>query len=367
MSPAPLAVFVLAVSTFPAVAADPPRKDAPGEVGRLTPEHTNRDLPIACSADGKTAVTGNSLGDLAVWAVPKRELIWTAEGWALSTQANLLTIGSGLADPRTVRGFTHGGAVTAVVALSGERFATAGTDGVVRVRKMAGERPVETVGPFRVELAPDRRQSVRLLAASEDGSRLAAATSGRRVVVWDLATGAIVGSHGLESTDKTLPPEIVYLTFAPDGKLLVGTRQRAHVFVVADGQLKARPVSLVPPKVSSGRPVAAFSADSRSLIVGNGDGLMRWDTVTGQRDEFTDAAGSPVVGLTAVGKKRFAAAHQDGTVRVWDFGDEAKPVRHRVRPTGPVTIDRAAFSADGRVGLLVDRKGTVRVYDLPGE
>jgi WD40 repeat protein len=367
MSPAPLAVFVLLLVTLPAVAGDPPPKDAHGEVGRLTPEHTNRDLPVACSADGKMAVTGNSFGDLSVWDVPKRKPVWAAEGWALSTQANLLTIGSGLADPRTVRGFTHGGAVTAVVALSGERFATAGTDGAVRVWKMAGERPVETVGPFRVELAPDRRQSVRLLAASEDGSKLAAATSGRRVIVWDLTSGAVVASHGLESMDKTLPPEIVYLTFAPDGKLLVGTRQRAQVFVLADGQMKARPVSLVPPKATTGRPVAAFSADSRSLIVGNGDGLMRWDTVTGQRAEFADGADSPVVGLAAVGKKRFVAAHQDGVVRVWDFGDEAKPLRHRVRPAGPVTIDRAAFSADGRVGLLVDRKGTVRVYDLPAD
>ena len=244
------------------------------------------------------------------------------------------------------------------------RFATAGLDGVVRVWKVAGTRAVEAVGPFRVETALDRRQSVRLLAASADGSKLAAATSGRWVVVWDLKAGAVVAAQEIKSTDGAM---IAYLAFAPDGKLLAGTRQRAQVFVLADGQMKARPVSLVPPKESAGRPVSAFSADSRSLLVGNGNSLLRWDAETGQRDEFTDGtAGSAVVGLASVGEKRFLAAHQDGVVRVWDFADEARPLRRRVRPAGPVVIDRAAFSADGRVGLLIDRKGTVRVYELPG-
>ena len=368
MSPAPYAVVLLALATLCVTAGDPPpAKDKVGEVGRLTPEVTNRDLPVACSPDGKTAITGNSFGDLTVWSVPDRKPVWEVEGWAPSARAGLLAVGSGLADARVVRGFTHGGAVTEIVALPGDRFATAGTDGVVRVWKVAAENAVEVVGPFRVELAPDRRQSVRLLAASADGSKLAAATSGRRVLVWDLGSGTVVANHGLDSADGTLPPEIVYLAFAPDGKLLVGTRQRAQVFVLADGQLKARPVSLVPPKANAGRPVSAFAADSRSLLVGNGDGLLRWDAVTGQRDEFADDAGSPVVGLAAVGKKRFLSAHADGVVRVWDFADERTPLRHRVRPAAAVPIDRAAFSADGRVGLLVDRKGTVRVYALPGE
>ena len=364
MSPAPLAVFVLTIAALP-IAADPP-KEKVGEVGRLTPEQTNRDLPVAASADGKTAITGNSLGDLAVWSVSKQTVLWEAEGWGLSTQLSLIAVGSILADLRAVRGFTHGGAVTAVVALPAQRFATAGTDGVVRVWKV-GEPATEVAGPFRVELGPDRRQSVRLLARSDDGSKLAAATSGRRVIVWDLGTGTAVANHGLDSTDGTLPPELVYLAFAPDGKLLVGTRQRAQVFVLADGQLKARPVSLVPPKATTGRPVAAFAADGRSLVVGNGNGLLRWDAVTGQRDEFADAASAPVIGLAAAGKKRFLSAHADGVVRVWDFADDTRPLRHRVRPAAAVAIDRAAFSADGRVGLLVDSKGTVRVYDLPTE
>jgi WD40 repeat protein len=177
----------------------------------------------------------------------------------------------------------------------------------------------------------------------------------------------VAASHEFGSAGGALAPEILYLAFAPDGDLLVGTREQAQLFVLAGGQLKAKPILLQPPKANAGRPVSAFTADSRSLLVGNGDGLRRWDLESRQRDEFADAANSPVVGLGAVGKKRVVAAHQDGVVRVWDFADEAKPLRHRVRPTGSVTIDRAAFSADGRVGLLVDRKGTVRVYDLPGE
>ena len=362
-----LALLVVALVAMPAAAQEKPVFDPAasdwavwtfGEVGRIEPERTHKGLPVACGVDGKTAVTGNRVGNLTAWDVVKRKPVWQADGWGPSDQAWFLAFGSGLADPRAVRGFTHGGAVTAVAALPDGRFATAGIDGVVRVWKGAAQ----TAGPFRVEPAPDRRQSVWLLAASADGSKLAATTSGRRVVVWDLTNGTVVANHGLET-----PGDVVYLAFAPDGKLLAGTRQRAQVFALADSQLKARPVSLVPPKGNSGRPVSAFASDSRSLLVGNGNGLLRWDAETGQRDEFTDdVAGSPVVGLAAVGKKRFVSAHQDGVVRVWDFADEARPLRRRVRPAEPVTIDRAAFSADGRVGLLVDRKGTVRVYDLPG-
>ncbi len=362
MSPAPLAIFVLALL------ANPPAGGAlegVGEVGRFTPEPTNRDLPIAISPNGKFAVTGNSLGDPMAWSVADRKLAWTVEGWTPKARVALPLLGSGLADPRVHRGFTHAGAVVVIVALPENRFASAGLDGVVRVWGVVGDKVIEVAGPFRVEPAPDRRQSVTLLAASVDGTKLAAATSGRRVVIWELNGKAPPGLIVNEATDGSMPPEIGHLAFAPDGKLLVGNKLRAQVFAPAvDGIWKPRPVSLLPPKVA--RSVSAFASDSRSLIVGNGEGLLRWDASSGQRDEFpSDAAGAPIIAITRAGEARLRTAHADGSVRLWDFADEKTPLKRTVHPATEVIVDRAAFRADGRVALLVDRAGTVRVYELP--
>lgn len=86
-------------------------------------------------------------------------------------------------------------------------------------------------------------------------------------------------------------------------------------------------------------------------------------------------SGTVSVAFTPDGR-RLAASTQNGTVRIWDVADPARPGvgRHRPDPTRPRptavltghagTVYRLGISADGRRLATPGKDGTVRVWDV---
>jgi WD40 repeat protein len=168
------------------------------------------------------------------------------------------------------------------------------------------------------------------------------------MILWDIATGAIVRRYGQEGGElKSWVPLVV---FSPDGKTAVSVSEtgqsrpsdEALLWDVASGKVVRRFEELPSAPFD-----AAFSPDGRLLALAFGDGeLILYDVATGKRTMqlygHTRAVNS--VAFSADGRRLLTASNDD-TVRLWNL-DNAAQTRYRylyaLSPDG-----RSALSGDG--------------------
>jgi len=215
----------------------------------------------------------------------------------------------------------------------GDRIATGGLDGIVRVYDGSQSDP----RPRR--LKGHAKKPVTAVAFSNDGNRMASGTEHGEVLLWDLAA-------------PNTPPrrlamramQIHELSFrAGDGELAAA---------VADGELvvwdlatgDGKPKHVVKQKEPSAS--VGYSADGKKLVVASGKMLTLRDaddptrvlqTLSGHLDLVIDAR------FTADGNT-IASASLDGTIRVWDL----------TRPEQPPEV--MAGHEREMVGLAIDPK-----------
>lgn len=167
------------------------------------------------------------------------------------------------------------------------------------------------------------RPIIKTLEFSPDGKKLAGATMGGDVQMWDTATGTALTSFFAEEPpiDHSYRDPIMDVAFSSDGSLLaVGSMEALRLL----GNLKQIGFK----EVSYGREVWAealtFSPDNTVLVTGliNAGGIELWDLTTGNRltTLHGHTNGVDTLAFSSDGKM-LVSASADGTVLLWDWDE----------------------------------------------
>ncbi len=206
---------------------------------------------------------------------------------------------------------------------------------------------------------PADRHPVTALAFSTDGGRLAAASLGRNVSLWDTTTGELL---------PTLPHtgNVLGVAFSPDGRRLAsaGEDKTVHVWDAATGR---EVLGLHGHTDMCG--CVAFSPDGWRLVSASHDGTIRvWDATPLRGDEGREAltfAHDHEVRSVAVSRDgRWIASGGNGTlVKVWDAATGRVSFNF---PGHSAPVFSVAWHRDGRriaTAGSAGRQNAVKVWD----
>jgi eukaryotic-like serine/threonine-protein kinase len=274
----------------------------------------------------------------------------------------------------------------------GERLASAGGDGAVKVWNSKTGKVIQTIPNAH----PDAVFSV---AFHPEGKHLASVGFDQRVKVWDLATEKevfnepcyAVHNNGTAYTVAFSPGDGRKLAAGSDGAMKVWdwrSRQLLHTF---PGHLKPRAISVAycrdgkrlasgsgPGSVklwdpeaggeplrtfpeSRGVAALAFSSDGGRLATASFSRCVEvWDTTTGGLLHTLPHSGLVLGVAFSPDGRRLASAGEDKVVHVWDptTGREVLGLRGHTSQCGCV-----AFSPDGWRLASASKDGTIRVWD----
>lgn len=273
----------------------------------------------------------------------------------------------------------------------GERLASAGADGAVRIWN---SRTGDVVQSFAAH-----SESVVSVIFHPDGRHLASAGTDRQAKVWDLANGSQVfaapcdairkfgSAHsiafrppdrrqlatGSEGTVRvwdwssgqllhTLPgyeSHSISVAFSRAGQLLATGGTSPHAQKLWDAETGQRISTLAGHR----HPVSAmaFSPDDTWLASASFDRSVKlWETATGRLLHTLDHTGNVLDVACSPDGRRLASCGEDKTVRIWDpaTGREVLCLRGHTGMCGCV-----AFSPDGRRLASASLDGTIRIWD----
>jgi WD40 repeat protein len=233
----------------------------------------------------------------------------------------------------------------------GKHLASAGVDGWVKVWDLTASPKVQEV--FRGSCDALRKFGTAYVVAFRppDGRQLAAGSDGA-VRVWDWGSGQLL--HTFPGHDH----HSISVAFSPDGRRLAtgSWREGPRLWDLTDGSLlrtftrHLHPISAL-----------AFSPDGARLASSSMDRSVKvWDTTTGERLHNLPHPGTVLCVAYSPDGRRLASSGEDKTVRVWDAqtGREVLSLRGHADMCGCV-----AFSPDGRRLASSSADRTIRIWD----
>jgi hypothetical protein len=212
--------------------------------------------------------------------------------------------------------FSHAGIVwSASFSLSGQRLATAGDDGTLKIWDTITGRLLRSIPVLTP--APDG-YGVTNVTFSPNGKQLAAATGDGRVLLYDTTNWS-------ETDSRQIQDGVIWgLAFSPDGTLLVSGGQGgvAVVWDLSDNVLQSMQGGHTGDIQS-----VAFNRDGTRIATGGADSLaIVWDAGT-RRPIYRLAGHTGYVNSVAFSPdgKRLATAGEDRSVILWDITIPSTP------------------------------------------
>jgi WD40 repeat protein/serine/threonine protein kinase len=212
-------------------------------------------------------------------------------------------------------------------------------------------------GVLKGTLTPKQGGRVNCLSYRWDGKKLAAGTSERHVVIWDLAT------QGEERSLAGHTDEVLEVDYSPDGKNLAsaGMDRSVRVWNPDRGSLyryyrgHSRTIRGV-----------AFSPNSQSLVSVDMDGTVRtWKLNQPQEATVLFGHKDAVVALAfAPNGQELLSTGRDGTIRVWNpnTGENVRTDASRSSANNAL-----AYRPDGQQFAVAGDDRVVRLYSPKGE
>ncbi len=289
---------------------------------RLLAGHAGPVTCVACSPDGRFAVSGGSDRTVRLWDLEKGTEVRRFEG--------------------------HAQAVCCVAfSPDGGKILSGGEDRTVRLWDVASGKELH-----RLE---GHEGVVSGVLFSEDGRLALSGGRDQTVRVWDAATGRAVRTSPVDAP-------VLSMGASPTAKGVVAlgsTDGRLRLWRLEDGKVTAR----IPGPEGAVEGVAVPPGEPRILCAAP-DGVVRLFDVESKLElvRLKGHKGAADTALPLPGGRRVLSCGADGTVRLWDLvtGEE---LRRFEGHTGRVR--RVALCPDGRRFVSAGFDGSVRLWRLP--
>jgi WD40 repeat protein/serine/threonine protein kinase len=329
---------------------------------------------IAFSPDDSMLVTGDLKGNVLVWSLEKRKVIWKLKGHtkkisaisflkdgnrvvtaSIDNSVGQWDISTGKEIERLV--LKHPNSVIAMqVVPELNQVVTSCTDRYVRIWDAEKAEVIHTIGPFE--------GGVYSLSVSEDGQRLVAADSKNRTVhFWDVAANREVQKP---QRDGQLGPLI---DLKKRGGLLWSVAFQPgsdEILTVGGGEARLWEASTGNERMSFSQhgtvASACYSPDGKRIATGSWDNSAKvWDVATGQVVRKYEGVHTGSVNSVAFSNdgSRLLTASDDKTAILWNV--ESGTVVHKL--IGHTDrVSSASFSPDGTLIVTASNDKTARVW-----
>ena len=329
-------------------------------------DYVGHEASIGClslSADGKTLISGDFIGEVAMWSVETGQRLlhvrmdnqWIT-GVALSADNKTLAVGRADAGlflfdvasqyPRCqLHGHTRG---VVQIWYDSDTITSVGLDSEIRTWLAEPDLNSSTIASGQIN-------TLGLAFMPDSGSLFSAGTDGT-VRRWDVHT--LKQLQSFERHEQT----VYYVALDKAGRTLASASRdkRIKLWDVASGRLLRTFVSERGHALS-----VALSPDGTKMLSGDVEGgIQLWDVASGQQLKSWQLDGRVVYSLTFhPDGVHFACAAGDGKARLYELSGN--------NPLDTVVIDKAIayevrFSNDGLKLAAVGGNGAAAIYDVTG-